>query len=592
MKIYADIVIVDSGVIKHKCHKGINILHNSDTKDFEDKIGHGTAVDYLINSYLKDVEIYHIKIFDDEFCTNVENLICALKFVYYNVSCKVVHLSNGVVYCEDIEQLRFWCDKLVNKGIIIVAAFDNGGSISYPAAFDNVIGVDISNKVTKNKEYYFVRNSYINIVLTSRRMRIPWKDGKMTSVQGSSFATPYITAKVCGCIKEKKAYDFKTVLHYLEKYAFRIIDQVYEENEFEMKIEKAIVFPYNKEIQNMLIFDHLLKFEIIDAYDTKYLQNVGKEVSGKRKKYTIKNFENINWNSSFDTVILGHSKELSNSLHEDFIKYILDMAIRYKKNVYCFDDLTHYEEQKHALENIGQTCFVPGIMMKEMRFLNNGKLRNIGKPIIGVFGTSSRQGKFTLQLVLREKFLRDGYKVGQLGTEPNSFLFGFDECYPIGYDSTVQVKGNETVFCINQMMGRIEDKNPDIVIAGAQSHTVPLSLGNIGFYTLYNVEFLLGTAPDIICLCVNINDDIQYIKRTISFLESYIETEVIGIVIFPVLNQEQWSTLGNRIIKSERYRLKEKAQEIKEVIGKNVYILGEREEMEELYQSCVEYFEV
>ena len=590
MKIHADIVIVDSGVTRHQYHRGINILHNGNTRDFEDKIGHGTAVDYLINSYLENIEIYHIKIFDDEFCTNVENLICALKYVYYNVSCKVIHLSNGVVYCEDIEQLRFWCDKLVNKGIIIVAAFDNGGSISYPAAFDNVIGVDISNRVTKNKEYYFVRNSYINIVLTSRRMRIPWKDGKITSVQGSSFATPYITAKVYKCIKEENVHDYKAVLSYLEKQAFRIIDQVYGKNEFEMKIEKAIVFPYNKEIQNMLIYDHLLEFEIVDAYDTKYLQNVGKEVNGKRKKYIIKNYENISWDSDFDTVILGHSKELSNSLHKDFIKYILDMAIQYDKNVYCFDDLTSYKEQRYVLEKAGQTCFVPGIMTKEMKFLNNGKLRNIGKPIIGIFGTSSRQGKFTLQLILREKFLRDGYKVGQLGTEPSSFLFGFDECYPVGYDSTVQVKGNESVFCINQMMGRIEDKTPDIIIVGAQSHTVPLSVGNIGFYTLYNVEFLLGTVPDIICLCVNINDDIQYIKRTISFLESYIETEVIGIIIFPVLNQQQWSTLGNRIIKSERYRLKGKAQEIKEAIGKDVYILGE--EMEGLYQSCVKYFEV
>jgi hypothetical protein len=43
--------------------------------------------------------------------------------------------------CEDRESLYTACKSLTNKGIILVSAFDNAGSLSFPAAFPNVIGV-------------------------------------------------------------------------------------------------------------------------------------------------------------------------------------------------------------------------------------------------------------------------------------------------------------------------------------------------------------------------------------------------------------------------------------------------------------------
>lgn len=39
------------------------------------------------------------------------------------------------------------------------------------------------------------------------------------------------------------------------------------------------------------------------------------------------------------------------------------------------------------------------------------------KPVIGVFGTSSKQGKFTLQLAMKSEFNRRGIGVDSIGTE-------------------------------------------------------------------------------------------------------------------------------------------------------------------------------
>lgn len=75
-------------------------------------------------------------------------------------------MSFGVVSgyeCEQIERLKFLCNKIKNQGTIIVAAYDNTGAISYPAYFESVIGVDSSPKVNKRYEYEFVMNSCVNI---------------------------------------------------------------------------------------------------------------------------------------------------------------------------------------------------------------------------------------------------------------------------------------------------------------------------------------------------------------------------------------------------------------------------------------------
>jgi len=54
--------------------------------------------------------------------------------------------------------------------------------------------------------------------------------------------------------------------------------------------------------------------------------------------------------------------------------------------------------------------------------LNTSKIVPFGKlykndiPILGIFGTRSKQGKWSLQMELRKRLLADGYVVGLLGT--------------------------------------------------------------------------------------------------------------------------------------------------------------------------------
>lgn len=65
---------------------------------------------------------------------------------------------------------------------------------------------------------------------------------------------------------------------------------------------------------------------------------------------------------------------------------------------------------------------------------------------------------------------------------------------------------------VNYALHEIELKNrPDLLLMGSQSHTVPLSMGNLGFYPVYQHGFILAGDPDAFILCIGPDDDITYI---------------------------------------------------------------------------------
>ena len=144
-----------------------------------------------------------------------------------------------------------------------------------------------------------------------------------------------------------------------------------------------------------------------------------------------------------------------------------------------------------------------------------------------------KAGKFTLQLKLREMFLSNGYNIGQLGTEPNSLLFGFDTVFPMGYNSSVKIKDEDCVNYLNNEINRMCEAEKDIIIVGSQSGTVTYDTGNLSQYNISQYNFLIGTQPDVVILCVNPYDEPDLIKRTIKFIESSVnKCKVIALVVF------------------------------------------------------------
>ena len=326
------------------------------------------------------------------------------------------------------------------------------------------------------------------------------------------------------------------ILHKLRENAIHLYtSKSYRINKPKFNIEQAICMPYNKEIDTLIRNHSMLDFFLCGVFDTKYNLNVGKKITS----YIVNDIEKINWQDEFDTVILGHIKELSRLTNFDYYNYIYEKCKIYHKQLFQFDAID---------ENLNNDfIYSPNILNKNIPPLNYGKLFQIGKPVVAIMGTSSCQGKFTLQLKLREALKIKGYKVGNLGTEPQSHLFGFDETFLCGYDSNLEIDEQTSIGFINYLMHFIEMKNPDIILVGGQSGLLPYAMYNIRNNSPYQKDILQACHPDAIILCINYYDDFAYIKRTINYAQVLSESKVIALAMFPFNKTYSWSAVSSAL---------------------------------------------
>lgn len=588
------IAIVDSGSDNTFDCQGCSIVQNGEennfkiANEFKDQTGHGTIVKNIIKSCTPNLSIFVLKLFDSEYEeVTTEKLIFALKYLLETVKPDIVHLSLGVSFCDNICDLYSVCKSLSDQGSIIVAAYDNNGALSYPALFPFVIGVESNSLCIKKNEYFYIKNSPINISAIGVAQRLKGINNKYVEVFGSSFAAPYITGIIAKMLISANDRISLDKLHtMLESKAKKVLNAKNASPlQLPFNIYKAIVFPFNKEISTMLLHHENIVPAIAGVYDVKYLKNIGKCVNLESNIF-IRNVEQINWDENFDTVILGHLNKINSLSHFDYTEYIVKKCAEFGKRIYSFDDISAYTEKYDSL-----VCFTPQVTKNNVPYNCDGKLRQIGKPILCVAGTSSSQGKFSLQLDLINLLKQKGLKTGFLSTEPSGYLLGSDVVFPMGYNSAVEISdGNEVISTINSIIGSIEDTNPDIIITGLQSQTIQMQVCNLRDMVLANHYFLLGVNPDALVLVVNLYDDIDYIRRTISYLESIVIAEVISIVIFPILKTIKWGTIGNLSVHADINELKEFKNILEDEFSIPVFILDDDNEKSELSEQIISYF--
>lgn len=587
-----NIAIIDSGTKDYEnITKGYNFRVKGDNEiiienNFHDTYGHGTAVYSIIKKNNEECNYYIFKVIDQN-DTIDEKIICtALEYIFNNLDIDIINMSLGTVSLSD-DRMYNICKRLYDKGVILVSAFDNEGAISYPAAFDCVIGVDGSDLCRKVDDFIFYEDKILNVAAKGGMQRVKWCEPDNIIVKGSSFACAHATNKIVNIYKNG-IKSFEEILEYFKSIAIQII--AYEEKEekvFEYKIDRAVIFPFNKEMHNFVRYPELLDFKVMEVYDTKYSSNVGRKttdvmIDKSVKEYCIKNIDDIKWDL-FDTLVIGHTEKLLSYIgKENIVDSLIKEAINRGKNIYSFDRIDKAECKN---DNI----YFPAVIDKYLPPLREGKLFYINKPVLGIFGTSSKQGKFTLQLELRKRLIDEGYQVGQLGTEPNALLFGLDCVYPVGYNRMVCLDEEEQIRYLNYKMNEIADGN-DLIIVGSQSGTVPYEYKNTSYYTYEQVNFLMATNPDAVVLCINYYDEINYIRRSINVIEQLGECKVLGLVVFPMIPEQTWKGMYG---KRRKIRGTE-AEEIKTMIirstGKNAYILGDSNDMKELMNKIIGFF--
>lgn len=556
--------------------------------------GHGTAIYGIIRKSRNCSNIYLINISDIENGITEEALINVLKYVKnYEVKFDVINLSLGISLCSDITALQHVCQEITDSGTIIVSAFNNDGSISYPAAFDNVIGVT-SGYLCLNTDHFEVFNdNVVNIAAKGGVQRLAWDNPAYVFLSGNSFACAHVTNRVIELIYsgikgiDKILDSIKKEAVFLHSNEKSDINYSNVKKAMPFKIHKAVLFPFNKEMHNLVRFHDMLDFEVVDIYESKYSMYLGSTTThvmkGNVLHKKIKNIKDIEWDS-FDTLIIGHTDKLSHMTKSNIKKQLISNAIERGKNIYSYDYSDIQPETDFRKNNV----YVPSVTAGEKIPFRYGMLYRISAPVLAILGTSSAQGKFTLQLNLRKRFLNNGYDIGQIGTEPNSLLFGMDYAVPMGYNSTVNIYGNDMICYINNIINNLSNK--DIILVGTQAGSVLYDEGNLNRYNVNLYSFLLGANPDAVVLCVNPYDTIEYIQRTIYFIESGVNTKVIALSVFPLTAKGGYFSIHGAktdLLDDEYFKLK---KELSSAFNLPVVKLDNDFDMDFLFDKVIDYF--
>ena len=513
--------------------------------DHADCAGHGTACAGIIRKKAPDAALYSVRIFDVSLMADGRALIAAIQWCIDN-EMDVVNLSLGTIDVTFKKSLQKVCRKAVDAGVILVAAESNDGHESYPAVFPEVIGVT-GGAIYEPDGFYYCKDQRIECVARGDEQRVCWLNGKYIMTGGNSFAAPHITGIIAHLLEQHLKCSVQDIRLLLQEKALSEIPQEQNRSKFDPQshrkdfredytyIKKAVLYPYNKEMHSLVRYRDLLAFEIVGVADP-----IGKGMVGKDAGKVIGEPQaglRISPNlrramTDADTLILGYVDQLSRIRKRDLLREYVQLALDEGCHVFSFQalDPTVYGDLYELANQNGLRLAYPHVHREEIAHAiqHFNALPPVDVPVLSVMGTSSQQGKFTLQLALRRRLIQKGYKVGQIGTEHHSRLFGMDAAFPMGYASPLKLPFQHYIPYLDYKMREIcQGTQPDIILTGSQSGTIPYHVQEHSTHCLSSLAFLLGVKPDACILVVNSIDAEEYIRDTIDGIRAVCKAPTI-----------------------------------------------------------------
>ncbi len=248
-----------------------------------------------------------------------------------------------------------------------------------------------------------------------------------------------------------------------------------------------------------------------------------------------------------DTLVVGYLDKASEVQRKDLLSQAMQYALQKGINVFSFLPPKDYEGWCERFRSAGLHLESPQISFQSATTILQGveERKAFDTPILGVFGTSSKQGKFTLQLMLRYELMERGYRVGQIGTEHQSCAFGIDFTFPSGYgaSSSLQMPLDYHIPLLRRVISQLDNQDFDTIIVGGQSGLMNPDPYYYG--CLPSELFLSGCLPDRVLLVKNQNDPPQLVDRIEKFI--YAKT---GQPVYRIISFEEIQTRGSFFVES------------------------------------------
>ena len=189
-------------------------------------INHGCICCQILFENTRDLEysLHCIEVIrNKEKKGNIKNLILALEWCLEN-NIQIISLSVGTRNVVDGEKLNTILNRLYEKGVIIVAAFNNYNTLTYPAALESVIGVCIDKKESLPlNSYAYLENDDNNIDIIARyELKNVEKRIGIQIGEYNSYMVPPIVSIILRIKASEDYVSSKNIREYLKKYSFKL----------------------------------------------------------------------------------------------------------------------------------------------------------------------------------------------------------------------------------------------------------------------------------------------------------------------------------------------------------------------------------
>lgn len=263
--------------------------------------------------------------------------------------------------------------------------------------------------------------------------------------------------------------------------------------------EKVLVYPYNE------WFTPFLRHrEMLENYDFSGLVSPngwgfsGKDASLADGGDNIGIIVHSDFNGMLDlcdTVLFTKS---SPTISENILMSKMELSIKKRKNIICCIGLDS-NKKKH----IQQLCEDSEVYFQHFDSqeksvdleVRSNSISMPDTPVIFVLGSGEKTNKFEIQLILRENFIKDGYKVSQIGSRDCCELLGFHSFPEFMVNSSMTE--TQKIVLFNQYVKAIEiSENPDVIIIGIPGGVMPFNNEFTNRFGILAYEVSQAIMPD------------------------------------------------------------------------------------------------
>ena len=178
-----------------------------------DHVGHGTACAGIIKRLAPDVELYSIKVIGADARGSSSGLIAGLRWGVEN-GMHVINASLGTIERRSREAISDAVDEAILKGIVVIAAANNGGYTAWPANLTSVIAV--ANEAMNDPfDFRYYPGTPIEIEAHGMRVEAPSPGGGYKFYTGTSFACPHasaIVARLLSVYPDLQPFEIRSLL--------------------------------------------------------------------------------------------------------------------------------------------------------------------------------------------------------------------------------------------------------------------------------------------------------------------------------------------------------------------------------------------